>query len=46
MQLANMLVASNTFPAKNVQEFIYYREANPVKIPWPHRPLHLGACIR
>ncbi|MCK1362284.1 tripartite tricarboxylate transporter substrate binding protein [Bradyrhizobium sp. 199] len=32
MQLTNMLVVSNAFPAKTVQEFIDYCKANPGKI--------------
>ncbi|WP_298241447.1 tripartite tricarboxylate transporter substrate binding protein [uncultured Bradyrhizobium sp.] len=32
MQLTNMLVVSNAFPAKSVQEFIDYCKANPGKI--------------
>jgi tripartite-type tricarboxylate transporter receptor subunit TctC len=32
MQLTNMLVVSNAFPAKTVQEFIDYCRANPGKI--------------
>ncbi|MBR0842699.1 tripartite tricarboxylate transporter substrate binding protein [Bradyrhizobium liaoningense] len=32
MQLTNMLVVSNAFPAKSVQEFIDYCKANPGKV--------------
>lgn len=32
MQLTNMLVVSNAFPAKSVQEFVDYCKANPGKI--------------